>query len=158
MHNCEEGINTFCRFAKIWKREGRGAKKIKRTLSIECPQTADKAQPDFMREDNRWLIYCPFFCIAKVNQKIKIRGLRPPTAPYSFAGPKSKQKRACAALGMSGSSGRQHQFRQDYQTKWLPVPRRTRGSCEPLLLCRIVSVVVLFSFSIVDHTESEAPL
>ena len=41
---------------------------------------------------------------------------------------KSKQKRASAALGMSGSSGRQLQFRQDDQTKSLHVPRRTRGS------------------------------
>ena len=56
---------------------------------------------------------------------------------------KQSKRKLYAALGMSGSQWRQHQFRRFYLINRLRFPRRIRGSCEPLLMWR-VALLVLF--------------
>jgi len=57
----------------------------------EEEKAADKVQPDFIIKREQIVNLLPFFVIGwdpKIKSKDKTRRLRPPTAPYSFAGPK----------------------------------------------------------------------
>ena len=65
-----------------------------------------------------------------LNSKAKAKPSGLPDSNFIFflATKKRSKRKLGAALGMSGSSGRQHQFNLVYLTKFLHIPRRTRGS------------------------------
>jgi len=86
-------------------------------------------------------------------------GVAPPDGAILFYWPKRVCRKgpalrwACLARqGGSLNSG------FSCRTKGQRFPRRTRGSCEPLLFWKTAEVVMFVSFSLASHTERSGPL